>query len=469
MIKFGTSGFRGIIADNFTKENVQKIAYAIAKTSKTNAIIPVGFDNRFMGKQFAMWLCEVLVAYGKQIKFFDCSVPSPVIAFETLNQEFGVMISASHNPYFYNGIKIFQTGGRELSSKQNASLEKLANRISHAKIKTIDFDLAKKQSLIKLTTSTTAYQNSILKNLNQKAIKQSGVKVYFNAMNGSSTSVAKKLFEKLNLEVKYLNCEVDPNFNFGLPAPYRNNLKDQTALAKSDFKEDFGFALDGDGDRISFLDENGGFYDASYLVALVYDKLCETKPCSIVKNCAMTALVDKIAEKYGQNAFLAGVGFKNTAQKMLEYPNALIGAESNGFAIKNHLLYKDGLMGALKIVETLALSKSHKLSKAIASLKKKYNFPCEVVEYAYPFKESQREEITKKVFKQKQIPDFPQKPLSCHYEDGAKFVFENDYWCVIRFSGNENVLRLFAEMPNIETAEKHIKIMEKFVGLKTRQ
>lgn len=469
MIKFGTSGFRGVIADNFTKETVQKVAFAIAKISKTNNVIAVGYDNRFMGRVFAKWLCEVLVAYGKQIKFFEMPVPSPLIAFETLENEFGIMISASHNPYVYNGIKIFQTGGRELTSQQNQTLEQIANRTKHSKIKTISFDEAKKQGIIKTTKSVSAYINSILKNTNPKAIKQSGVKVYFNAMNGSSSSCAHTLFEKLGLTAKYINCSIDPNFNFGLPAPYRNNLGDQTALAKTDFNEDFGFALDGDGDRISFLDENGGFYDSNYLVALVYDHLCQTTPCDIVKNCAMTALLDKIAERHNQKVVLAGVGFKNTAQKMLENQNAFLGAESNGFAVRGHLLYKDGLMGAVKVIETLASGKITKLSKAIKNLKKKYNFPCEAVEYAYPFTEAERKAITTKVFVNKEVPNFPNKPISSHYEDGAKFVFENGYWCVIRFSGNENVLRLFAEMPNIETTEKHIKIMEKFVGLKTRQ
>ncbi|MBR5226593.1 MAG: phosphoglucomutase/phosphomannomutase family protein, partial [Clostridia bacterium] len=151
MIKFGTSGFRAVIAENFTKENIQKIAYALTKVFKSEDIVPIGFDNRFMGKEFAKWLSEVLLAYGKKIKFFEVPVPSPLIAFETLNVELGLMISASHNPYIYNGIKIFQRGGRELTSEQNLTLEKIANKIKYSKIKTKSFDVALKEKQVVLT------------------------------------------------------------------------------------------------------------------------------------------------------------------------------------------------------------------------------------------------------------------------------------------------------------------------------
>ena len=137
MIKFGTSGFRGVIGDNFTKENVQKIAYAMAKIFNPNDIVPIGYDNRFMGKDFAQWFVEVFCAYGKKVKFFTKPVPSPLIAFETKSVELGVMFTASHNPYIYNGMKNFQKGGRELTKEQNVQIQHLANKIKHKKMSEI--------------------------------------------------------------------------------------------------------------------------------------------------------------------------------------------------------------------------------------------------------------------------------------------------------------------------------------------
>ena len=470
MIKFGTSGFRAVIAENFTKENIQKIAYALTKVFKSQDVVPIGYDNRFMGKQFAQWISEVLLAYGKKIKFFEVPVPSPLIAFETLDVELGLMVSASHNPYIYNGIKIFQRGGRELTTQQNTALEKIANKVKLSKIQTKTFDVAIKEKQVQLTKNLTPYINSILKNVDTKLIKNSGLTIYYNAMQGSSFLPAKQIFDKLGLSVNYMNTDVNPNFKFGLPAPYKDNIHDQETLAKKDKFEDFGFALDGDGDRISFVDENGEFYDCNYISAMVYDDILSSgQKCDFVKNCAMTALVDKIAEANNQKVVLAGVGFKNTASKMLENPEALIGAESNGYAVKGHILYKDGLMGALRAIEVLAKHEKP-LSKVIKSLKKKYKFPCEVVEYAYPFTDEQRSKINKLLFVDKVLPEIKGRKIEkVSYDDGLKITYENGYWGVLRFSGNENVIRLFAEMENLEECEKTIKVYEKLIGLKTRQ
>jgi phosphomannomutase len=174
----------------------------------------------------------VLLAYGKKIKFFEVPVPSPLIAFETLNVELGLMVSASHNPYIYNGIKIFQRGGRELTTQQNTALEKIANKVKLSKIQTKNFDVAVKEKQVQLTKNLTPYVNSILKNVDTKLIKNSGLTIYYNAMQGSSFLPAKQIFDKLGLSVNYMNTDVNPNFKFGLPAPYKDNIHDQETLAK---------------------------------------------------------------------------------------------------------------------------------------------------------------------------------------------------------------------------------------------
>lgn len=467
MIKFGTSGFRGIIAQNFTKDAVQKVAYALAKTHKPEGIIPLGFDNRFMGKHFAKWVAQVLVAYGFKIKFFECPVPSPLIAFETAQNPFGIIITASHNPYYYNGIKLFKFGGREFTAEENLRLEKIAN---HAKkIKTIDFDVAKKSKQIVCTKSLNFYQNAVLKNLDKSSLQNMQKPIIINAMGGSSAICLGSLLGKLGANAKVMNAEVNPNFNFGLPAPYACNLADQMAQIKAE-KSAFGFALDGDGDRVSFLDEKGKFYDCNYISALVYDHLCSNgQPCDFVKNCAMTALIDKIAQKHNQKVVLAKTGFKHTAQQMLQHPNALLGAESNGIAFANHLLFKDGIFAGLKVASIIAQNQKP-LSRQITALKKKYDFPCEVVEYAYPFNDSQRAYIQKALFEEKRLPKaLGLKVEKVCYDDGLKITYENGYWGVLRFSGNENVIRLFAEMPTEQLANKMIAEYEKLIRLKTRQ
>ena len=464
MIKFGTSGFRGIMGEVFTKQAVQKVAFALAKTHKPQEVIPVGYDNRFMGIFFAQWVAEVLASYGFRVKFFAQPVPSPVIALET--KSFGVMITASHNPYYFNGLKIFKSNGQEFSSKENLCLQKIANRAK--KIKTMDFEHAKKQKQVIITQSTKTYEEAVLKHIDAKALN-GGQKIVLNPMNGSSTQILKNLANKCGIDVFFVNDTIDPNFGFGLPAPYQNNLSDQVQAIKQ-HKAAVGIAFDGDGDRMSFLDEKGKFYDCNYISALIYDNLCANgMACDFVKNCAMTNLIDIIAKSYNQNVILAKTGFKHTAQKLVENQNAFLGAESNGIAFKNHILFKDGVFGALKVLEVLAKSPKP-LSKQIADIKKKYHFACECVEYAYAFDEKQREYINKTVFQEKHLPKFKNhKIISTSYDDGLKIIFEGGYWGVIRFSGNENVIRLFAEMPSLEEAESIIKEFEKLIKLKIRQ
>ncbi|MBR4407478.1 MAG: hypothetical protein IKT27_04095 [Clostridia bacterium] len=314
MIKFGTSGFRGIIAENFTKENIQKIAYAVAESIKTTEAVPIGFDNRFMGRVFAEWFAEVLTAYGKKVKFFTKAVPSPLIAFETKNAEFGFMITASHNPYFYNGIKAFQRGGRELTSQQNENLEKIANRVKQKKIKTLSLAEAQQKGLLEFSDDIKPYCDSVISQLNVRRIQTAGLVGVFDAMNGSSVECTKYIAKNLGIVLQFLRANVDTNFGFSLPAPYEKNLANLSTLVKKN-KSNFAFAFDGYGDRASFVDENGKFYDCNYISAVVYDYMMSKEPCEFVKNCAMTSLIDKIAEVNNREVFLANVGFKTPLSK----------------------------------------------------------------------------------------------------------------------------------------------------------
>lgn len=471
MIKFGTSGFRGIIADTFTKANVQKVAYALAmilkKKKQTKSIVAIGFDNRFMGREFAQSFCEVLSAYGIKSKFFEKSTSCTIIAYETINNCFGVHITASHNPFFYNGIKVFASMGRETTSEQNNEFADIANAVEIKDIKVLTFADAIKKGLVEITTDILPYCNALLKLVDSTKIKKLKLKILFNAMGGSAVESAEIVLKKLNLDYEIMNKEINPNFNNGLPAPYKQNLTNQAKRVKKE-KFNLGIAVDGDGDRVSFLDENGEFYDCNYISALIYNYLLKKQKGDFVKNCALTELTTKIAERNGQKTINAEVGFKNVAQKMLENKNAIIGAESNGIALKNFIYHKDGLATSALLIEVLVNS-NKPLSRLIAELKQEYNFPCETREYAYPHTDLQRSEIKDKIFVQKSLPNFPQEIIKTDYSDGLKVYFKNNYWCVIRLSGTENVIRLFAEMKDIKTCEKYIKVMEDFIGLNIRQ
>ena len=471
MIKFGTSGFRGIFAENFTKENIQKIGYALIKYFKNQLKNPiyVGYDNRFMGEYFAKWIAEVFASSGAKVMFYNKSVPSTLIAYQTKNLNFGVHITASHNPYFYNGIKIFIKNGRESTSEINNKLSQIANKISYAKIKTQNFDKAIENGNIIICEDIKPYCNNIVEIVDKKVIKTQKIKVLFNAMHGSSAECMKYILDKIKVDYEIMNENVDPFFENMLPAPYEENLKTQIAeMKKGDF--DFGFAFDGDGDRVSFLSGDGTFYNCNYISAVIYDYFLKHKKIKgdFVKNCALTELISKIAKKYDQKVFEAEVGFKNIAKTMVENPSVIMGAESNGIALKDHIMHKDGLLFASIMIEIIAKT-NKSIKELVKSIKSEFDFPCEVLEFSYPISEEKKQEIAKKVFIKKELPQTPKQILGVSYKDGCKLIFENGYWGVIRFSGNENVIRLFAEMKNKQECEEYIKIYENFLDIKIRQ
>ncbi|MDD2227383.1 MAG: hypothetical protein PHH71_02230, partial [Clostridia bacterium] len=347
----------------------------------------------------------------------------------------------------------------------------------------INFDEAVKKNLITLTTDTTKYLNSILNFIDiKKTEKKRNIKILFNAMHGSSVECMKVLLNKIGVQYEIMKENVDPYFEKKVTAPYVHNISDQIEKLRIE-NFDFGFALDGDGDRVSFIDKSGEAYDCNYISAVIYNHLVKNKQKNqgnktkalkanfegnIVKNYAVSELIVKTAEVRGFESFNAKVGFKNIANLLLDNNKAIIGVESNGIAIKEHLPYKDGLMAAAILINVI-LSENKTVKMLIDDLKTETNFPSETLEFAYPISETEKARIGKKIFIEKQIPLLDERILKVNYEDGFKMIFQNDYWAVIRFSGTENVVRIFAEMKNKELCQRYIKTLEKFIGVSQRQ
>jgi len=473
MIKFGTSGFRGIIADNFTKENVQKIAYAVAniliKEGKTDKTISFGYDNRFMGKEFAEWMSEVLLAYGLRVEMYSKSVPCTLIAYEVKHKHLGLYITASHNPFYYSGVKIFVNGAKEPDKEFTDKIEKIANKVNAAKIPTMSIADAEKKGLITYTDNIKGYCDNVVKLVGTKNIKGSGVRILFNPMHGATSECTRYIFKKLGLEdVIVMNENPDPYFGGGMPAPYKHNLGEQVKMLKAK-KCDFGFAVDGDGDRVTFIDKTGETYDCNYIAVVMYYYLVKYRKFKgdFVRNIAFTSLLDKVVKSLGGNTHTALVGFKNVA-KGLQNTNSFIGAETNGIAFKDHVLHKDGILCGLMLVDIICAMKKP-LSSIIKAIKEEYNYPCEEVECNYETTASHRDYLKKKIYDKKELPKLSRKILKVDYSDGMKMYFENDYWAMVRFSGTECVMRLFVELETAEKSYEMVKELEKFIELTERQ
>ncbi|MDD2445345.1 MAG: hypothetical protein PHX09_00845 [Clostridia bacterium] len=475
MIKFGTSGFRGIVGESFTKQNIQKICYALCEIlkqeNKVDKVINVGFDNRFMGNIFARWVCEVFAFNGIKCRLFQHPVPSPLIAFETKNNHIGIQITASHNHYYYNGAKIFLEQGRDSDDEFNNKIAKIANEVQFSKIKTLSFEEAIKQGLIVSVQDIVPYCKSIIEFANPKSFKNNKIKVLINAFHGSTVECIEYIFQQIGIKnYEIMKGEFDPYFEYKVASPYINNLDDQVKKLRNE-KFDVGFALDADGDRVSVIDKDGKVYDCNFISAILYYHFIKNKKIkgNFVKNNALTELTAKIAEHFKLKSFNAKVGFKNIAKLLISKENnAIMGAESNGVAISQHIPYKDGLLTIVLMLEILSFE-NKSIKEIIEKIKEQVNYPCEVLEFAYPLIDDKKAYIMKKIFVDKSLPETPDEIIKVDYADGFKISYKNDYWGVIRFSGTENVVRIFAEMKDKKECCKYIRIYENFIGVDKRQ
>lgn len=462
MIKFGTSGFRAVIGDNFTKENVQKITQALCKIiskQKPKKTVVVGYDRRFMSDKVAEWITEVLAGNKIVTKLYTSAVPSPFVmqAVRGEGLDYGLIVTASHNPYQYNGIKVVVKGGADSSIELTTEIEKIAN--GKPRIKTLDIDTARKQGFVVDYDSTKEYFKNLSKFVS-KEIKENKLRVLFNAMHGVTSEYA-PIFAKTFKINKFdiVNDSIDPYFEYKLPAPEEEFLeKFKKEVVRGRYQ--IGVAVDGDGDRLGVIDENGTFYDNNILIAIAYYYLIKYRDMhgDLVKNRAGSILLDKLAESLEQKCFEVPTGFKHVSAKMQEV-NALLGGESTGgMSMRNYIPSKDCFFSIAIILDAMIHFKKP-LSAIAQEVKDSCGYISTYINRQTSFKN--RKKLSKAI--QKKTPNFSYKPKEKTTHDGTKYVFEDGSWALLRFSGTENVLRYTVEFPTEIECERNLKAIENFI------
>lgn len=468
-IKFGTSGFRGVIGDDCTKESMQRIGIAFRKLVEARAArakIIVGYDNRFMGKQFAEWFCEAACSDTVKADLMTVAVPTPFIAYKAVIYDYGVIITASHNPYYYNGIKIILNGGRDADDKFCDELTRLIETTPSGRGSALTE--LEGEFLPTLVSNTEDYINKVVSLMDATVLKKSGVKVLFNPMHGSGNDIMQRIFKKIGVNYDVINENADAFFGGTLPAPYPHNLKKMIKQVV-DGGYSFGFAFDGDGDRVTFIDADGAPFDCNYLSAVLYKYLIETKKQKggFVKSALASSLAVRLCKKYGFELTETRVGFKYLGEA-LGATDALIAAEPGGMALKSVSLLKDGISTAAMVIDMVAaMGKS--IGALVAETAMSVGFPSRCVEFAYPFARYRREELVAKL-RTVALPEFGRNIIRREdYPDGYKVLFEGDYWAAARVSGTEDVVRFYAEMKTEADCNKVLSQLENFYNLKERQ
>lgn len=468
-IKFGTGGWRAIIGEEFTRENVMLVAMGILKLikkeKKTDKPVIIGFDRRFLSENAAKWVAEVLAEGGIKVWFLNRSAPTPFVMHTVLKEKlyFGIEITASHNPSNYNGIKLIIEEGRDADVDTTNTLEEYIDNIKE--IKYMDFDKAINKGLITyMKNPFNNFIDDILDKLNVKALRDRGLRVLFDPMHGSGAYPLLVILYSARLTVDTQNTGKDAFFGGLMPAPTKQTLGTlrENVVNKN---YDLGIALDGDGDRLGIIDPNGNYIDANQILCMLYYYLIKYKGWKggVVRNLATTHMLDKIAEDFGEKCYEVPIGFKYVSSKIDEVDAVLGGESSGGLTVRGHIYGKDSVYASALFLEMLSV-----INKTPAEIMKKLEKlygKFIMVENNLSFSIEYKETINKILFEEKKIPNFSQKVTKVNYDDGCKVYFDNGDFVICRFSGTEPLLRIFAESNNSKKANEYINVFKEFLNL----
>ncbi len=470
MIKFGTGGWRAIIGDEFTKANIQLLAKALCDKMKAEGKadkgIVIGYDRRFLAKEAMQWAGEVFAAEGVKAYLINKSSPTPLIMFYVMKHEFpyGMMVTASHNPAVYNGIKVFTAGGRDADEVQTKDIEEYIRKADGEPIGEMEYEKALSLGLIQEIYPLNEYLDNIISAVNMDAIRTKGLRVGLDPLYGVSETSLATILHTARCELTVIHDRHDTLFGGKLPAPNAVTLRPlQNAVI--DYRADIGIATDGDADRIGVIDDTGRFLHPNDILVLLYYYLVKYKGWEgpVVRNIATTHMLDKVAERFGQKCYEVPVGFKHISAKMNEVDATIGGESSGGLTVRGHINGKDGIYAAALLVEMIAVT-----GKKLSEIYKEIEEECGSIfmeERDYKFNQEKKDAMHKLLMVEKKIPELPFEIDRVSYLDGSKVYFKNGGWVIGRFSGTEPLIRVFCEMPEPEMAKQVCGIYEEFLGL----
>ncbi len=462
-IHFGTDGWRAVISDTFTFTNLrlvaQAIADAVASENWNNGtplpgqpdphLMVVGFDTRFLSDRYAAEAARVLAANGYRVMLSNADVPTPAISYavSALHAMGGIMITASHNAPRYNGVKLKSAYGGSSLPEQCRRVEVYLNDNEGLGRgpNLMDFEQARAQKLIEKFNPIIAYNDHLRRLINFDAIADNPPRFVVDSMYGAGRGVIRGILQGTGCEVAEIRNEMNPGFGGVHPEPIGRYLG-PLAGAIGACLGNFGLATDGDADRIGAMDERGNFVDPHKIMALTLKHLVERRQWSgsVVRTVSTTRMIDRLAARYGLTMHETPVGFNHIADHMLHEDVLLGGEESGGISFKGHIPEGDGVLMGLMLVEIVATTGAT-LYDLVQDL-------LEDVGPAYYERTDLRlgRPVSKSQMTERLCNDIPaqiggESIASVGNTDGVKYVLADDSWLLIRPSGTEPVLRVYAE------------------------
>jgi phosphoglucomutase len=460
-IKFGTSGWRGLIADDFTFANVRLAVNAIAEHVKSKSATPtllVGYDTRFYSEEFSQLAVDILEAHGIRALLSESFSPTPAVAYEIMRSKLdgGINFTASHNPAQYHGLKFSSSDAgpalpevtKDIEARVTKNLEKVgaaAKPAAHAAK-----DAKKKTERIDLHG---AYLKRLQELVRFEVLQKSKDKFVVDALHGCGAGYLNKILADHGIPVQSMRTERDVLFDGTGPdvseenlAPLRQAVQ-QTGCAA-------GLATDGDADRFGIVDRDGTWIQPNHILALVYDYIVESRGWNLpaARSVATSQMIDAAAKAHAQSTFQTPVGFKYIGQLIREDRIALGGEESAGLTIRGHVPEKDGILACLLVAEMIAF-RGATLGEQIQHMFKKLGREFWPIRENLHLADEQKANAIRKVAVDNSTL-LGRKVVSIDRTDGAKFLFDDGSWMLARLSGTEPLLRLYIEAESAAASAK---------------
>jgi len=467
LVVFGTGGWRAVIGEGFTLHNVRRLSQALANEITRQGLekrgVVIGYDRRFLSQQAAEASCEVFAGNDISTILLTEAAPTPLVTYATatLGSAYGLVVTASHNPPEWNGLKVFRRDGSLLLDHETRQIEAATNALTSQEVIKLELDLALQAGIVKKQDFTNEYVDAVERLIDLEAIRKAALHIIVDPMYGVGQLTLGTVLVEARCRVTFIHERHNPLFGGRSPAPNLEALRMLSSQMKED-GYDVGLAMDGDADRIAIVDEHGEYISVNDILLLLYWYLHEVRGerGGVVRNLSTTHLLDRLARSLGEECYEVPVGFKHVVSTMLEHHAVLGGESSGGLTIRGHILGKDGIFAAALIVEMLA-----RTGQRVSELRERI---FAVTGRLYELEESIPATPEMRIAVPRRVKEAPSRAIGPYAVtkisqlDGTKFFLENDNWALLRFSGTEPVLRLAVEADSPEKARELISWLRQF-------
>lgn len=466
-IVFGTGGWRALIGEGFTLANVRRLCQAIANEVVRRGLeergVVVGGDRRFLSREAAVAAAEVFAGNNIPVTLLPDDVPTPLVTFAAphLGAAYGVIVTSSHNPPQWNGLKVFRSDGSLPLDDETDRYQDEANAMSVADVITLDIDLATKAGVVVERSLAGPYVDAIERIVDVRAARDSGLRVAVDPMYGTSQLTLGTVLSDMRVPADFIHAAHNPLFGGIAPAPDLERLSALIDMVKTG-RYGLGLATDGDSDRIGIVDEAGEYVTSNDLLLLVYWYLHEVRGerGGAVRNLATTHRLDRLAEHFGEQHREVRVGFKHVTAGMAEIDALLGGESSGGLTIRGWLLGKDGIFACALVVEMLA--RTGRTVSQLRALIDEITGRLVMLEDGVPATPEMRVAVPRRLEASPLTHVGPYPVAGISHLDGTKILLEDGNWALLRFSGTEPVLRMTVEADDEAKAHRMLDWLRGF-------